>query len=73
MNENLSRKLFITYFIRLRNHCEKNFPGPYFAALELNTEIYVVNLRIKPEYGKIRARKNSVLGHFSRSAYALKS
>ena len=29
---------------------------------------YAVNLRIQSEYGKIRTRKNSVFGHFSRSA-----
>ena len=27
----------------------------------------VANLRIQPEYGKIRSRNNSVFGHFSRS------
>ena len=31
------------------------------------TEIYGVNLRIQSEYRKIRTRKNSVFGHFSRS------
>ena len=29
--------------------------------------IYFVNLRIQSEYRKIRTRKNSVFGHFSRS------
>ena len=43
------------------------FSGPYFPALGLNTEIYSVNFRIQTEYGKIRTRKNSVFGHFSRS------
>ena len=33
----------------------------------LNTERYSVSLRIQSEYGKIRTRKNSVFGHFSRS------
>ena len=33
----------------------------------LNTEIYGVNLQIQSEYGKIRTRKNSVFGYFSRS------
>ena len=41
--------------------------GPYFPVFELNTEIYSVNLRIQSEYRKIRIRKNSVFGHFSRS------
>ena len=42
--------------------------GPYFPAFELNTERYFVSLRIQSECGKIRTRKNHVLGHFSRSA-----
>ena len=36
------------------------FSGPYFLA-------YGVSLRIQSECGKIRTRKNSVFGHFSRS------
>ena len=43
------------------------FSGPYFPVFGLNMEIYSVNLRIQPEYGKIWTRKNSVLGHFSHS------
>ena len=43
------------------------FSGPYFPVFGLNTEIYRVNLRIQSEYRKIRIRKNSVFGHFSRS------
>ena len=31
--------------------------GPYSPAFGLNTEIYRVNLLIKSEYGKIRAKK----------------
>ena len=34
----------------------------------MNTEIYSENLRIQSEYEKIRTRKNSVFGRFSRSA-----
>ena len=41
------------------------FPGPYFPVFEVNTELYGVNLRIKPKYGKLRTRKNSIFGHFS--------
>ena len=41
--------------------------GTYFPAFALNTEIYGVNLRIQSKYRKIRTRKNSVFGHFSRS------
>ena len=43
------------------------FTGPCFPVFGLNTEIYGVNLRIQSEYRKIRTRKNSVFGHFSRS------
>ena len=45
------------------------FSGPYFPVFGLNTEIYS-NLRIQSEYRKIRIRKNSVFGRFSRSATA---
>ena len=40
------------------------FSGPYFNAFGLNTEIYVIQF----EYRKIRTRKNSIFGDFSRSA-----
>ena len=43
------------------------FSGLYFPAFGLNTERYGVSLRIQSECGKIQTRKNSVLGHFSRS------
>ena len=39
--------------------------GPYFSLFGLNTEIYRVNLSIQSEYRKIRARNNSVFGHFT--------
>ena len=39
------------------------FSGPYFPVFRLNTDW----IRIQPEYGKTRTRKNSVFGHFSRS------
>ena len=45
--------------------------GLYFPVFGLNTEIYLVNLRIQSEYRKIRTRNNSVFGHFSRSVTAL--
>ena len=45
----------------------RNFYGPYFLAFGLNTEIYVLNIRIQSKYRKIRTRKNSVFGHFLRS------
>ena len=43
------------------------FSGPYFPAFGLNTERYSVSVCIQSECEKIRARKNSVSGHFSRS------
>ena len=46
------------------------FSGPYFPVSGLNTEIYSVNLYIQYEYRKIRTRKYSVFGHFSRSVSA---
>ena len=44
------------------------FSDPYFPTYALNTERYSVSLHIQSECRKIRARKNSVFGHFSRSA-----
>ena len=52
----------------LREKCPNTeFPDPYFHAFGLNTERYVVSLHTQSECRKIRARKNSVFGHFSRS------
>ena len=44
-----------------------DFSGPYFPVFGLNTEIYGVNLRIQSDYRKIRTKKKSVFGPFSRS------
>ena len=41
--------------------------GSYFPAIGLNTVTYSVYLRIQSECRKMRVRKNSVFGHFSRS------
>ena len=41
--------------------------GPYFPAFGLNTDRHGVSLRINFECGKVRTRKNSVFGHFSRN------
>ena len=41
------------------------FFGPYFSVFELNTKIYVVNLRIKSEYRKMRTRQKSMIEQFS--------
>ena len=46
------------------------FSGLHFPVFRLNTEIYRLNLRIQSEHRKIRARKNSVFGHFSPSDYS---
>ena len=43
------------------------FSDSYFLAFELNTERCGVSLRIQSKCGKIRTRKNSVFGQFSRS------
>ena len=43
------------------------YSGSYFLVFELNMAIYGVNLRIQSECRKIRTRKNSVFGYFSRS------
>ena len=45
------------------------FSGPYFPAFRLNTEIYGIDLRIRSAYRKIRTRKMSVFGLYSRSAH----
>ena len=47
------------------------FSVPYFPVFGLNTETYSANLHIHSEYRKIRTRKNSVFGHFSRSAFSV--
>ena len=49
------------------------FSDPYIPAFGLNTERYFISLRIQSEFGKIRTRKNSVFGHFSRSEIFYKS
>ena len=41
--------------------------GPYFPTFRLNTERYLLSLRIQSECGKIGTRNYSVFGHFSRS------
>ena len=43
--------------------------GPCFPVFGLNTEIYEVNLRIQSKYRKIRTKKHSLFGHFSRSVW----
>ena len=53
----------------LREKCPNTefYSGLYFPVFVLNTNIYSVNLRIQSKYGKIRTRKYSVFGIFSRS------
>ena len=57
--------------LTMREKCPKYgvISGPNFPVFGLNTEIYGVNLRIQSEYRKIRTRKNSAFGHFSRSVF----
>ena len=45
----------------------RSFFWSVFSCIQLNTEKYVVSLRIQSECGKIRTRRNPVFGHFSRS------
>ena len=45
----------------------RSYSGPHFSSFGLNIERYFVSLRIQSECGKLRPRKNSVFGHFSRS------
>ena len=57
---------------KCNKHCVKSvkirsFFCPFIPVFGLIMEIYAVNLRIQSEYGKIRIRKNSTFGHFSRS------
>ena len=54
-----------------RFHCVKivqiwSFSRQYFPTFGRHTEIYRVNLRIQSKCGKIRTRKSSVFGPFSR-------
>ena len=51
-----------------REKCHGVFSGPYFPTFGLDMEISGVNLLIQHEYSKTRTRKNSVFGHFLRSA-----
>ena len=52
----------------------KKYPYSEFFWSEFSRiyQIYPVNLRIQSECGKIRARKNSEYGHFSRSKWCKK-
>ena len=45
------------------------FSGLYFPVFGLNTEIYRENLHFQSKYMKTQIRKNSVFGHYSRSAH----
>ena len=59
---------------RCNVHCVKSvqirsFCGPYFPAFGLHTE--GVSPSIQSECRKIRTRKNSVFGHFSRSGFSV--
>ena len=68
----IGSKKMITNTTPLREKCQNTglFSGPYFPAFGLNEERYSVSLRIQSECAKIWTRKNSVVGHFSRSACA---
>ena len=75
----IERKVYLLPYLKKYrwHHCVKMskygvFSVPYFPEFGLNTERYSVSLRIQSEVEKIRTRKNSVFGHFSRSARASK-
>ena len=61
-------KMCLPKYFAQREKCPNTefFSDPYFPVFGLNTEIHNANLRIQSEYRKIRTRKNSVFGHFSR-------
>ena len=70
--KNFSRVKHTTKAKQKNEDCAKSvqklvFSGPYFPVFGLNTKIYSVNLCIQSAYRKIRTRKNSVFGRFSRS------
>ena len=50
---------------------KRRFFWLHFPAFGRNTEWYFVSLRIQSECGKIRTRKNSVSGYFSRNAHGI--
>ena len=67
---NLSPNIYIFDFIQLIHYepitvwkvsKHRLFSGPHFSVLELNKDIYELNLRIQSKYGKIRTRKIFVL------------
>ena len=45
------------------NHTGKKIHNHNFPAFGLNTGRYRLSLRIQPEFGKKRTRKNPVFGH----------
>ena len=57
----------VMWYPHFRESKYKVFSGPYFPVFGLSTERYSVSLRIQSECEKIRTRKNSLFGHFSRS------
>ena len=70
--KNMRRKRQMNNLGKCVSHCVKVskygvFSGPYFPEFGLNMKRYSVSLSIQLEYGKVRTRKNSVFGHFSRS------
>ena len=69
-NDNLDNdKIWYGIIYTVSEKCPNTefFSDPYFPTLEVNKEIYGVYHRIQSEYRKLRTRKNSVFGYFSRS------
>ena len=70
LNYNIEDEVFL--ITPYRSHCMKSvqirsYFWSYFPIFGLNTERYEVSLCIQSECRKIRTRKHSVFGHFSRS------
>ena len=69
LSQILNALLLHNGFIAFARHCVKNFrirsfSGPYFLTFGLNTERYLVSVRMRENLDQ----KNSEYGHFSRSA-----
>ena len=50
------------HFHCIKGVCIRSFSGVYFPAFGINTEIYLLNLCIHSECGKIQTRKSSNTG-----------
>ena len=69
----LTKKLCKKYQVQKSHYVKcmqiRSFFWSVFSRILTDPKRYEVSLRIQSECGKIRTRKNSVFGHFSRSVY----